>query len=1152
MKSLIPFSACCLFFTWNMSPAAIVFSDDFTAYGVSSTDVNLNLPATDGMPHPALKVRQTGSVGSYRYFKQGGDNNSQIGNPSTSAGQAGAPAYADYLLLAYAGQVSSRLPVNEALAQGQPLSISFDLGTALPPGASDTSWWAAFRLGPLGTTYPVVGNEADFAFLYRINKGLQVFAAGMAAIEYPDVTDKRFTLVLTDSEGTGSAFSGQGSKVALYNGSVLIGKYETGQLTQEFMNFSVQNAFASVDNLVVESGLPAFLENKFRITNSAFDFNAGKLDLSWTSEAGAIYQVAASDTLQGGWMPIGTTVTAAGGEASATVDLADKEKEFFRVETVPVFVIGEPDQQVKHDPAAKTVTLYDASGNLGLRLNYAGRCLIDHMQVNGKEVIASSTGVCTAIQVGGVWSTTRTLEKNPQVRIQGNDVTVSGIEFAAGGVSVRETWTFQVGAGDIQWKISRQYLTGGVIQDSYFPGWEFTSVNTWTGGLLDHGGVAWTRYLGSGASYGTHSGSANFWKNDSSFKVTVESQGGADLASRFSHQPSGIFSFVQSATPAPLKTKHSLHRSVGGMDVWAPYTVQPGTVETKLKLSASSSGNDRYRGEFKGIDGKAVGDLLDTIGRYGVVDREIVGGNGWLTGWVCLHEPFFAQMGLALGDVNFTANLATSLDAWRDHALQPSGRVYSRWHHDTGDNMVPGTYDPETGYYECGWGYLLDSQSDYAINVAEQFDLTGDLNWLQGQKEPCERAIDWLLARDSDGDGLVEMMTESHTQGKASDWLDVVWASWENAFVNAKFYQALVLWTEREEILGDTVKAAKYRAAAAKLKASFIRPTTEGGFWDANNGWFIYWRDKDNSIHGNNLVTAVNFAATAYGLCTPEQKQTLLTGIETRMRQENLFHWPSCFLSYAPGEGRDNNFPTYENGDIFLSWGELAVRSYAKHDPSIAVAYVNRVLDRYRQDGLSYQRYSRANQAGAGDDILAGNSMTIVGLYRNIYGVRPQWNRMMLDPHVTPALAGTTLRYPLRGKIYQLTPGVETSSVEVDQFSAKAATPFAVDAKPTTVSWFSGEQNKPSLVISRSASENIGLQVTRWETGESGTCQWTVTRPVAQAPVTTSIHGLPSGASYSLTVNGTPSGSRTADASGSLSLSLPPASATQEFVLTLP
>ena len=58
-----------------------------------------------------------------------------------------------------------------------------------------------------------------------------------------------------------------------------------------------------------------------------------------------------------------------------------------------------------------------------------------------------------------------------------------------------------------------------------------------------------------------------------------------------------------------------------------------------------------------------------------------------------------------------------------------------------------------------------------------------------------------------------------------------------------------------------------YRAFAARLKTSFNRPISAGGFWDPTNQWYAYWRDKDDSIHGDNLVSPVNFAAIAYGLC---------------------------------------------------------------------------------------------------------------------------------------------------------------------------------------------------------------------------------------------------------------------------------------------
>jgi hypothetical protein len=50
--------------------------------------------------------------------------------------------------------------------------------------------------------------------------------------------------------------------------------------------------------------------------------------------------------------------------------------------------------------------------------------------------------------------------------------------------------------------------------------------------------------------------------------------------------------------------------------------------------------------------------------------------------------------------------------------------------------------------------------------------------------------------------------------------------------------------------------------------------------------------------------------------------------------------------SFAPDEvaGRRRSFPTYKNGDLFLSWGELGVRAYAGGRPEIAVKCVNEQL----------------------------------------------------------------------------------------------------------------------------------------------------------------------------------------------------------------
>ncbi|MDB6110217.1 MAG: hypothetical protein JWR69_1967, partial [Pedosphaera sp.] len=748
---------------------------------------------------------------------------------------------------------------------------------------------------------------------------------------------------------------------------------------------------------------------------------------------------------------------------------------------------------VEHDPVTHTVTMADARGDLCIRLNYDGRCYLDRVRVRRREVVAPDTGVCSAIMVGGQWTTTRAGIATPTVSINGSKVLVDGIAYTGGGIAVRERWRFTVGDDRIDWQISRDYLNGGMVDDTCFPGWDFSAMDIWTGGLLDTGGVAWCRYLSGNASYGAHAGTVTFFKAErgACLRVTPSVSVGTQVASRFSHQPSGLFSFVQSVTTKELAPNHNLHRFNRSLDVWAPFRVEPGTVQVDLALQVLDGNTIRGRGTFPGLAGNAIRDLLDTIGRYGVIDRRTMGGNGWLTGWVCLHEPFFAEMGLAIDDPAYTTNFAATLDEWRDHAQKPDGRVLSRWHHDTGDNMVPGTYDPKTGFYECGWGYTLDSQPDYVINVAEQFDLSGDTAWLRAHKESCERAIDWLLARDTDGDGLVEMMNDSHTQGKSSDWIDVVWASWENALVNASLYEAMMLWAERENILGDHARAARYQAAAGKLRDTFRRPISQGGFWNSDQGWFVYWRERDGSVHGDNLVTPVNFCAVAYGLADDRQRQRILDGMEGRMRQENLFHWPLCFLPYAKDETANGSFPDYENGDIFLSWGEVGVRAYAGYDPAVAVAYVRRILDRYQQDGLSFQRCLRRDQKGAGDDILAGNCMTIVGLYRDIYGIRPQWNRLRLDPHLTPELEGTKLSYSLRNQRYELALGMKRSAVTIAGFTVRATGSFAVDAAGNRLACFPDDQDKPALTLTRNTTADVTVDIDAWPGAKGGDCRWT-------------------------------------------------------------
>jgi hypothetical protein len=773
-----------------------------------------------------------------------------------------------------------------------------------------------------------------------------------------------------------------------------------------------------------------------------------------------------------------------------------------------------------HDTAAKTVSIADGSGRLQLRLNVDRKCVLDAVTVNGRGVVSPETGVCSAVKIGGRWHSTRSCAVSPSVSVEGGVVTVSGIHFDGDDVSVEETWQFTELPDRVAWRVARKYAGEAALDDTGMPCWDFADMQTWTGALLDTGGVAWCKLMGSpNATYGVHAGSVTFWnkeKNDC-LRIAATPQADAKSALRFSHQPNGVFSFNNIIATAVMQPKYDLRRFLADkQDVWKPFAAS-GEVVVEYALSAMDYDKAYYRGDLKGIDGGAVREICNTIGRIGVIDAGIMGSNGWYSGYAVLQEPWLALMGLPINDPQFFANYAASLDYARDHAVGADGRVKPRWAHCKGDE-IPGTYD-ERGFYECQWGIMWNTQPDYVTNVAELFDFTGDAAWARGQKETCERVLGLALSRDSNNNGLLECMTDSHTEAKGSDWIDVVWASFDNGFINAEMYNALLLWADVEAALGDADAASKYRTAAIRIQESFNKPVAEGGLWNPDKGWYVHWRDQDGSVHGDNFVTPVNLMAVAFGLCNdPARKASILDQLEAAMQQENLFFWPLCVYSYQPDEAYKVNwpFPNYENGDLFLAWGEVGMRAYAGYKPEIGVKYLKKVLDQYNRDGLAFQRYLRKSQQGAGDDILANNLQPVTGLYRDIYGIQPKHNRLHLDPHLTPDLAGTRLNYLLRGKSYQIALDTDKTTASADGFSLAAQGPFSVNITADAMEYFRGADKTRTLAVLRPEPGAVTLCV---ENGADAP-KYSVGATAKELELTYLVSGLQPEKGYRVFVNG--------------------------------
>lgn len=772
-------------------------------------------------------------------------------------------------------------------------------------------------------------------------------------------------------------------------------------------------------------------------------------------------------------------------------------------------------------------TIVFGNDKMTVTLDYHDKVAISSLSLNGQPVIQSDAGIYSMIRTKTKTYSTLHLLSDPQVNVSNNTIRITGIKYGDKALSIEENWKFTINNAHIVFDLDRSLSKAILAEEVALPVITFNNMNTWEGAYQDYGGLAWfylfTKKLDT---YGVHSSSSRFWNSKTGNGLTIDvTAPSKQVAMKYSHNPDDQLTCTIAVSNSEIRERFDSgtqrRRFVRDTaNVWAPFILNAGKSSQSISLSYFDYQEKFSRGILIGINQEQVSSVLNTIARIGVIDKQHFGGNSWHTpyGPICLHEQYIAQMGLAINDNSYLKGYQQCLDFYRDHAIKPDGRVWPRWAY-TNEDMMPGEVT-DKGFYEAQWGYLLDSNPDYVTNVAELYDQTGDRNWVMTQQLACEKALDWILQRDSNHNGLAEMITDSHKQKKGSDWIDIIWASYENAFVNAKLYHALVLWAAIETQLGNIQKAKYYQQFALQLKTSFNKPISEGGFWDNEKKCYIHWRDKDGSIHGNNMVTPVNFMAIAYGICEDSSRtKNILDAIETQMQKENLFFWPLCLYSYAPGEGNDWQFPfpKYENGDIFLSWGSVAVKAYASYKPEIALKYVKNVLAQYAKDGLAFQRYGRVNQNGLGDDILSGNSLSIVGLYQAIYGINPLYNRFYLDPHIPKELAGTQVNYNFRNQRLVIDLAMNAYSVSNKQFKIISKTDFGFFSSPGVLYYFAGKTEKVSMLVKTKANSALTLDIKNWNTEKKSWIQ--NSKDLVPQKVTCQINDLIEDSYYTIQIN---------------------------------
>jgi len=196
--------------------------------------------------------------------------------------------------------------------------------------------------------------------------------------------------------------------------------------------------------------------------------------------------------------------------------------------------------------------------------------------------------------------------------------------------------------------------------------------------------------------------------------------------------------------------------------------------------------------------------------------------------------------------------------------------------------------------------------------------------------------------------------------------------------------------------------------------------------------------------------------------------------------------------------------------------GAIGVEAYASYKPELALKYVENILKQYEKDGLAFQRYGRVKQDGLGDDILSGNSLAIIGLYKSIYGINPMYNRMYLNPHIPDKLSGTTLNYKFRGDKLVISLDKGRYSVSNAQFKLTSANDFGFIAGKNELEYFNSSNDTWSLKAQLTKTGNLSVEIVKWDEKE---CVWNQIASPGAGKITYSVSKLKAENKYAVLIN---------------------------------
>lgn len=195
---------------------------------------------------------------------------------------------------------------------------------------------------------------------------------------------------------------------------------------------------------------------------------------------------------------------------------------------------------------------------------------------------------------------------------------------------------------------------------------------------------------------------------------------------------------------------------------------------------------------------------------------------------------------------------------------------------------------------------LYDYYAWWVVAFAEYYLYTGDDTFALDYYGNMQRQLEWFAARTGPN-GLI-------VKDAGIEWAFTLGRTGEVTYINAVYYNALLVAAQMAEALGRADNAAVWRARADGVKAAInLR------LWDAGRGAYV-----DSSVDRDHIPQDGNALAVLYGIASSEQARSILDYLQRTMWTpfgatnvdvpygHNLVHdkriWP--FMGYFEVEAR--------------------------------------------------------------------------------------------------------------------------------------------------------------------------------------------------------------------------------------------------------